>query len=312
MKYIYLIFLVGIVSISTIKIETPETAAELGEKLFFDPILSLDTTISCASCHIPAFAFADTARFSRGVAGKVGNRNTPSSMNMMMRERFFFDGRAASLQEQVTQPIHNPVEMALPVAAAIQRLRNSAYSQWFQAIYGAEVDSALLAEALVAYIFTLESPGNSAFDRWMAGDSLAMTPNEINGRTIFMEKAKCFDCHFSPDFTGDEFRNVGLYNGSDTLNDVGRFELTKDSADLGKFKVPGLRNIAMTAPYMHNGMFQTLEEVVEYYDDPRQFVQQPINIDTLLQQPLGLTSQEKADIVAFLKALTDEQFVQED
>lgn len=312
MKYIYLIFCVGIISLSTITIETPETAAELGEKLFFDPILSLDTTISCASCHIPAFAFADTARFSRGVAGKRGSRNTPSSMNMMMRERFFFDGRAASLQEQVTQPIHNPVEMALPVAAAVQRLKNSSYNQWFQLIYGAEVDSALLAEALVAYIFTLESPGNSAFDRWMAGDSLAMTPNEINGRTIFMEKAKCFDCHFSPDFTGDEFRNIGLYNGSDTLDDVGRFELTKDSTDLGKFKVPGLRNIAMTAPYMHNGMFQTLEEVVEYYDNPRQFVQQPVNIDTLLQQPLGLTTKEKADIVAFLKALTDEQFVKQD
>jgi cytochrome c peroxidase len=287
MKYIYVLFVVGIVSLSTISIETPTTAAELGEKLFFDPVLSLDTTISCASCHIPAFAFADTTQFSQGVNGQVGTRNTPSSMNMLMRERFFFDGRAATLQEQVTQPIHNPIEMALPITNAVQRLKNSTYNQWFQAIYGAEVD----------------------FDKWMAGDSLAMTPNQINGRTIFMEKAKCFDCHFSPDFTGDEFRNIGLYNGSDTLNDVGRFEMTKDSTDLGRFKVPGLRNIAVTAPYMHNGMFQTLEEVVEYYDNPRQFVSSPHNIDTLLQEPLGLTAEEKADIVDFLEALTDEQFV---
>ncbi len=312
MKYVYLLFVVSLFGLSTISIENPTTAAELGEKLFFDPILSLDTTISCASCHIPAFAFADTNRFSLGVAGQQGSRNTPSSMNMMMRERFFFDGRAATLHEQVTQPIHNPVEMALSVQAAVSRLRGNEYATYFNAIYGAAPDSALLADALVAYIFTLESPGNSAFDKWMAGDTAAMSASAVRGRTLFMgDKAKCFDCHFSPDFTGDEFRNIGLYNASDTLNDVGRFEMTKDSSDLGKFKVPGLRNIAITTPYMHNGMFQTLEEVVDYYDEPTDFVQGAMNIDTLLQKPLNLSAQEKIDLVAFLQALTDEQFVGE-
>ncbi len=122
-----------------------------------------------------------------------------------------------------------------------------------------------------------------------------------------MEKGKCFECHFGPDFTFDEFRNIGLFNGED-LNDAGRFIHTNDSTDIGKFKVPGLRNVALTAPYMHNGMFTTLEEVVEYYDDPSKFVSNSMNIDTLLIEPLNLTTQEKSDLVQFLNSLTDRQF----
>lgn len=293
-------------------IVAPTTKEELGEKLFFDNLLSLDTTVSCGSCHKQEFAFADNLKFSVGVRGQLGDRNAPSSMNMAMRSHFFFDGRAATLEEQVLQPIVNPVEMDLSIKEAINRLRNTEYNNWFKELYGSPVDSALLGEALAAFILTLESPGTSAFDKWMAGDTLAMTANEINGRVLFIGKAKCFDCHFSPDFTADEFKNIGLFNGSDTLNDVGRFAITKDSADLGKMKVSGLRNIAMTPPYMHNGMFNTLAEVVEYYDDPTQFVQDPINIDTLLQKPLNLSTQEKSDIVAFLETLTDEEFLKKD
>ncbi len=122
------------------------------------------------------------------------------------------------------------------------------------------------------------------------------------------KKAKCFDCHFSPDFTGDEFRNIGLFDQHQFV-DRGRFDVTKDSADLGKFKVPGLRNVAITPPYMHNGMFNTLEEVIEYYDNPFKFVANPINADSLMQKPLGLTKEEKSDLVAFLHALTDLRFV---
>ena len=124
-----------------------------------------------------------------------------------------------------------------------------------------------------------------------------------------MKKGKCFDCHFSPDFTGDEFRNVGLYTGRRNLADRGRFDITKDSADLGKFKVPGLRNVAVTPPYMHNGMFQTLEEVIEFYDQPNQTVPGGINRDTLLNTPLNLTQQEKSDLKIFLEALTDDRFL---
>jgi len=130
----------------------------------------------------------------------------------------------------------------------------------------------------------------------------------VRGREVFMNKGKCFDCHFSPDFTGDEFRNVGLYTGKERFADSGRFEITKDSADLGKFKVPGLRNVAVTAPYMHNGMFKTLEEVIEFYDQPDKFVTGSINRDTLVR-PLNLTPQEKSDLKAFLEALTDQRFL---
>lgn len=122
-----------------------------------------------------------------------------------------------------------------------------------------------------------------------------------------MVKGKCFDCHFSPDFTGDEFRNIGLYNGK-ALNDTGRFAVTGDALDKGKFKVPGLRNVALTAPYMHNGMFATLEEVIDYYDTPDKFIGDAIGRDTLMARPLGLTAEEKSDLKAFLEALTDDRF----
>ena len=136
-------------------------------------------------------------------------------------------------------------------------------------------------------------------------DTTAMTVSQQRGRTIFLsDEFKCFDCHFGPDFTGDEFRNIGLYDES-TLTDKGRYDVTKDSSDIGKFKVPGLRNVALTSPYMHNGMFQTLEEVVAYYSNPHDFVKQPINMDTLMVEPLNFSERQKEDLVNFLHALTD-------
>jgi cytochrome c peroxidase len=129
----------------------------------------------------------------------------------------------------------------------------------------------------------------------------------IRGREIFMDKGKCFDCHFSPDFTGDEFRNIGLYNGKQ-LNDPGRFTITHTKDDLGRFKVPGLRNVAVTGPYMHNGMFRTLDDVINYYDDPAKVIPDAINRDPLLNGKLNLTVQDKQDLKAFLEALTDDRF----
>ncbi len=163
-----------------------------------------------------------------------------------------------------------------------------------------------LASALAAYVRTLET-SDTPFDRWMQDKPGGMNQAAVRGRQIFMTRGRCFDCHFSPDFTGDEFRNVGLYNGKN-LKDTGRFAITRDSADLGKFKVPGLRNVALTAPYMHNGMFRTLEEVIDFYDAPDKFVSDAIARDTLLARPLGLTAQEKSDLKAFLEALTDDRF----
>lgn len=287
-------------------LQTPE---QLGERLFSDPILSLDSSISCASCHIPRFAFCDTALVSRGVGGHLGRRNSPGITNMTSRPYYFFDGRAATLEQQVLMPIQDTLEMRSSLDLVTQRLRRHPdYGPAFQQLYGHEADANTLAVALAAFVRTLETP-NTPFDRWMQGKPRPMSEAAVRGRQVFMKKGKCFDCHFSPDFTGDEFRNVGLYTGQAPLADRGRFDVTHDSTDLGKFKVPGLRNVALTSPYMHNGMFKTLEEVIAFYDTPDQIVPGGLNRDTLLNAPLHLSIEEKADLKTFLEALTDERFL---
>jgi len=283
------------------------TVEQLGERLFSDPILSLDSTVSCASCHIPQFAFADTARVSRGVGGRLGRRNSQSITNMSARAHFFFDGRALTLEQQVLMPIQDTLEMrATPELVTARLHRHPEYDAAFRQLFGKQADMESLAVALAAFVRTLET-SDTPFDRWMMDKPNPMSEAAVRGREIFMVKGKCFDCHFSPDFTGDEFRNVGLFNGKN-LNDVGRFAITGDSTDLGKMKVPGLRNVALTPPYMHNGMFQTLEEVIDYYDTPDAFIPDAIGRDTLLAKPLGLTAGEKSDLKIFLEALTDERF----
>jgi cytochrome c peroxidase len=312
-RHTILLFPVGLLLLTVLlgsrQFTVPTTEEALGEMLFSDPILSSNRTQSCATCHIPAFAFADTTAVSIGAEGTPGTRNTPGITNMGGRPYFFWDGRAATLKEQVLQPISNPVEMNLSLEEAVRRLRNDArYAAAFQSVYQKAPDADQLAAALTAFIGTLEM-GGSDFDRWMRGDENAMSASAVRGRTIFMEKGKCFDCHFGPDFTGDEFRNIGLYDGQ-ALNDSGRFALTMDSTDLGKFKTPGLRNVALTAPYMHNGMFKTLREVIDYYDNPGHFLPDSQNRDTLLARPLQLTEQEKTDLEAFMLALTSKRFKQ--
>ena len=288
--------------------ESIDTDVLLGAKLFFDPILSQDRSISCASCHNPAFAFADSSALSLGVGGKLGVRNTPSVMNMSDRPFFFHDGRALTLQEQAMGPIENPLEMNLNYAEAVKRVRNEQdYVYYFNKIYNSAPDSITILEALAAFQNSLESDGSAPHDLWMNDiDSNALTSSQLRGRELFLTKANCFDCHFGPDFTGDEFRNIGIYDGLKFL-DEGRFEVTRDPADLGKFKVPGLRNIALSAPYMHNGMFRTLEEVIEYYDNPYLVIEKPLNMDSLMLKPLNLTQQEKEDLVAFMHSLTDSE-----
>ena len=281
--------------------------ASLGKKLFSEKILSLDSSVSCASCHKPAFAFADTQAFSEGINGKHTRRNTPSVLNMKNRPYYFWDGRAETLQDQSLMPIQNPDEMGLSIAEAVNRLRsNEVYSKLFKKIFNRLPDQKTLAEAFAAYENTLETV-NSRFDDW-SNNLGKLTVQEENGRRLFIgDKAKCFDCHSMEDFTDDSYRNIGLFNGRN-LNDSGRYNISGDSNDVGKFKTPGLRNVAVTAPYMHNGMFNTLEEVIDYYNDPVKIVSDPVNIDPSLSEPLGLTSKEKKELVAFLKTLTDKAY----
>lgn len=277
--------------------------------LFFDPILSEDKSISCASCHKPAYAFADTVAFSKGVHGRQGKRNTPSVMNQSARENFFWDGRAAALEAQVLFPIQDVNEMNLPIATAVWRLNNNRkYKALFNKLFKQNPNKENLGLAIAAYERTLET-SNTPNDRWMNDEPNGMTAQQVRGRGIFREKAKCFECHFTGDFTADEFRSIGLFNGKQH-NDSGRYTQTKKTDDIGKFKVPGLRNIAMTAPYMHDGSFKTLREVIDYYNDPHAAMPDGINRDTVLAKPLGLTEREKQDLEAFLHALTDDRFVE--
>jgi cytochrome c peroxidase len=285
-----------------------ETKIQLGEKLFFDPILSRDSSLSCASCHKPDLAFADSVAISPGVGNKLGKRNAPSVMNMAYRSEFFYDGRASSLKDQVHFPIEDPVEMNLPMRVAIDRLSNHPdYLKYFALIYHEKPTADNVSDAIAAFEASLET-ANTEFDAWMMDKPNKMTQSAIRGREVFMsDKAKCFDCHFSPDFTGDDFKNIGLYDEV-KYTDKGRFNITKNASDLGKFKVPGLRNVAVTAPYMHDGSFKSIAEVIEYYSNPYQFVAKPINMDSTLIAPANFTEQEKKDLEAFLISLTDRRF----
>jgi len=283
------------------------TKAALGKKLFSERLLSKDSSVSCASCHKPAFAFADTLAFSIGIGGKPTKRNTPSVLNMKNRPYYFWDGRAGSLEEQSLMPIQNPDEMGLNIPEAIQRLNNNpVYKLLFKRIFNQPATAKNLSASFAAYEQTLETV-DSKFDDW-SNNLKNLSAQEERGRQIFISnKSKCFNCHFQEDFTDDNFKNIGLFNGIE-LNDSGRFNISKEKTDLGKFKTPGLRNIAVTAPYMHNGMFRTLEEVVDYYNNPAKFVSNAINIDPALAKPLGLTTREKKDLVAFLRTLTDKKY----
>lgn len=286
----------------------PKTEAELGKILFFDPILSKDSTVSCSSCHKPDLAFADSLAISPGIENRIGRRNAPSIMNMASRSEFFYDGRAKDLVDQIHFPIEDNLEMDAKMTEVVERLKNHAkYPIWFKKIYNEVPNENNLASAIASFEESLET-SDTEFDAWMNDLPNKMSDAAIRGRKLFLsDRAKCFDCHFSPDFTGDEFKNIGLYDEK-KYRDKGRFEVTKNQNDLGKFKVPGLRNVAVTGPYMHDGSFATLKDVIEYYSDPYQFVTNPINMDTTLLKPINFTTQEKEDLEAFLLSLTDRRF----
>ena len=288
---------------------TPTAAVALGRQLFFDPILSSNRRISCASCHQEQFAFADTAVLSAGVAGRHGRRNTPSAMNTRLQATLFWDGRAATLETQALLPIANPLEMDLPVAEAVARLNASpTYPAAFRQVFGEAPSARTLAKALAEFERSLET-NDSPLDDWRLNDNeAAVSESAKRGFALFNGKAGCVRCHFGADFNNAEFRNIGLYDRQ-ALADSGRAAITRQASDLGKFKIGPLRNIALTAPYMHNGMFKTLRQVIDYYNDPDQVVPHARNRDPFLAQPLGLTEPEKQDLESFLRSLTDRRFL---
>lgn len=279
---------------------------ELGKFLYFDPRLSKDGSLSCASCHIPYHGFADPAPTSKGVGFKLGGRNSPTVINRLFSSDQFWDGRAKDLEEQAHGPLTNPVEMAMAshddVVANVKKV--GAYAPLFKAAYGSdEITMTKIAQAIASYERTVVS-GNSPFDRYQAGDKDALSASQVRGWVLFQNKANCQTCHVSFNFTDEGYHNLGV--GWDAqkkeLKDVGRFEVTKNPLDKGAFKTPTLRNIVETPPYMHDGSEATLREVIELYD--RGGNANP-NLSPKMK-PLNLTPAEKDDLLAFMLALTGE------
>ena len=294
-----------------------EEGIALGARLFADTRLSVNNTQSCASCHDRAKAFADPRRFSVGAEGQIGKRNAMALFNLAWHEGFFWDGRAKTLREQVLMPVQDKHEMNETLPRAVDKISGDAsYKGAFQKAFGVEeITSERIAMALEQHLLSLTSQ-DSKFDR-AARKVETLSEPEARGLKLFVTEfdparglrgADCFHCHGGMLFTNHAFHNNGLARAVD---DVGRSAVTKVAADVGKFKTPSLRNIALTAPYMHDGRFATLEEVVEHYDHGvvRSDTLDP-NLAKHPAQGLGLTSAEKADLVAFLKTLTDTALTQ--
>jgi cytochrome c peroxidase len=282
----------------------------LGKRLFYDPILSIDQTVSCSSCHDPRFGFADRQRLSTGVGGKHGTRNAPTIANAAYFPLNFWDGRAPNLEKQAEAPVENPVEMAHSLTGVEQRLNADAAwrARFKQAFARDEITYAQVAQALAAFERTL-LVANSPFDRWYYGhDEAAMSDSAKRGFDIFRDPARgnCIACHeVGPDyalFTDGKFHNIGIGYVENGWRDEGRYAITHDIADRGAFKTPSLRNVARTAPYMHDGSLLTLDDVMAFYSNGGN--PNP-NIDPKVHQVgFGLTGRE--DMIEFLRALTGE------
>ncbi|MDJ0755838.1 MAG: parallel beta-helix domain-containing protein [Ardenticatenaceae bacterium] len=286
--------------------DNPTTAAkaELGRLLFFDPILSENDDISCASCHHPDLGFSDGLVKGVGPQGVELTRNTPTLWNVAYVQNLFWDGRLNSLETQAEFPLTHPDEMGVSDTAALEaELRaNSQYADLFdQAFTGGEeaISLANVENALAAFQRTLISQ-NSPFDRYAAGEFEALTAQQRRGLALFRSGAtRCFECHSAPTFASDTFRVIGVQS-----IDPGRAAIASDGVE-GAFRVPTLRNIALTSPYMHDGSFETLEDVIEFYADGGGLAHGQSDVDPFVNG-FELTNQEMADMVSFLHALTDE------
>lgn len=282
-----------------------EEGVALGERLFFDPILSIDSTIACASCHAPSSGFSDPLAFSDGVAGQT-TRNSMPIVNVGWMKTLFWDGRVGSVEEQALKPVENVVEMGENWDHVVMKLkRHPEYPALFDGAFETdEITADLATKAIAQYERTLIS-SNSKYDRYKAGE-VELSGMEVLGMNLFFtERADCFHCHGTSLFTDNRYHNNGL---DEFPEDLGLAAITNQPFDVGKFKSPTLRNIEFTGPYMHDGRFETLEEVIEFYDSG---VQPSETIDPLIgkNRKLNLTPQEKAALVAFLKTLSDPAFL---
>ena len=268
--------------------DNPLTAEKvaLGRRLFNDKRLSRDETIACASCHDLKLAFTDGKPVSEGIHGHKGVRSAPTLVNRGYGAAQFWDGRAATLEEQALKPIQDPGEMDLTLPEVAARVRLTPQE---------------ISRSIASYIRTIRS-GNSPFDRYLHGEAAALNEEQLRGLSVFRLKGNCNVCHVGPNFTDEKFHNTGASFKDGTFTDDGRFKVTGLPADRGAFKTPTLREVARTAPYMHDGSLPTLEDVVDFYDKGGN--KNP-NLDGEIL-PLRLTPEEKRALVAFLKALSGE------
>ncbi|MFN4254591.1 MAG: cytochrome-c peroxidase [Saprospiraceae bacterium] len=292
----------------------------LGRMLFYEKLLSKDGSQACADCHRQPDGFSDSLQFSIGVEKLPGKRQAMPVMNLAWHKNgMFWDGRAATAHEQALMPIQDPLEMNETLANVVAKLSaEKKYRDQFVRAFGdATVTAERIGRAIEQFEFVMIS-NNSKYDQWKRGEA-TLTASEERGRKLFFTEfdpfsgqigAECFHCHAGFNFTNDEYMNNGLDADADQ-KDEGRMKVTLDPADKAKFKTPTLRNIARTAPYMHDGRFKTLEEVIDHYNTG---ARNSATVEFLMQynlQPggLGLTASEKADLVAFLKTLTDDEFL---
>ncbi len=290
---------------------TVETIA-LGRKLFYDPMLSVDGTVACATCHTLDFGFSDGKQFSEGVEGQMGGRNSPTVFTVAYYTTQFWDGRAPSLEKQAEGPVQDPVEMGQTLEGVEEKLMaDSSYRSEFEIAFGpGRITFEMVEKAIASFERTVVS-GNSPFDRYLyGGDEEALSESAQRGLEVFRdpEKGNCTVCHTIDEtyalFTDNEFHNLGVdLDPQGELKDLGRYEVSQNESDRGAFKTPSLRNVALTAPYMHDGSLKTLQDVIDFYvgggsSNPW--------LDEEMKALDFLTFPERADLLAFLESLTGE------
>lgn len=291
-----------------------ESRVVLGERLFFDPQLSRSGQIACASCHEPDLGFADGRRISFGHDRAAGRRNAPSVVMSGFAEQPFWDGRAASLEQQALMPIEDPVEMAFTLDELLQRLNSDEhYPQRFAEVFGAApIDATQLGQALASYQRSLVRVArNTRFERFLNGRHGQLSDQQLHGLHLFRTKARCMHCHSGPAMTDNRFHNVGLTYYGRRYQDLGRYEVTGQAQDIGAFRTPSLRLVSRTGPWMHNGLFPHLRGVLNMYNAgmPRPKPPEGLEQDPLFPQtsahlrPLELSQLELEALRNFLETL---------